>query len=332
MLMTLWQNGPIKYHRWLDFNLLPPPGKSSTASRGSASLNEATRRLQDDWWLIKCRHSDKKQEVTRGSTAKRLQFQGLFQMTCDILVLTKKKTVCTNCRHFSADKCRVDATRGSFYMHPLDSIISLHLICYSITEVWNLITEGDADASYHPTGRSNYSAGRLSWSTIPEWDVCLIIAATEIVLSWKNGEKIKRKRKKGAKKNFGDVRISGNEAKLPSRGGGGEKAERSCHENTDGGKWPFDGRWKRSCIVCFRGRDRVKAKKENCATKKANKFFWWRQETLALQNLAAKASREKKNMKDEAAANRWSWTQLVFLWCSAEGRSHDLWPVEKVMT
>lgn len=77
----------------------------------------------------------------------------------------------------AANKSRVEATGASFCTHPPDSITSLHLIRYSITEVWNLITAGDADGSYHPTGRSNYSAGWLSWSTIPEWDVCLIIAA-----------------------------------------------------------------------------------------------------------------------------------------------------------
>lgn len=148
MLITLWQNGPIKYHRWLDFNLVPPPGKLSTASGGSASLNEATRCLQNDWWLIKCRRSDKKWGVTPQPIG--CSSRDYFKRR-DILVLTEKKmSECTNCRHFTADKNRVEATGASLYTHPLDSITSLHLIGYSITEVQNLITEGDADTSYHP--------------------------------------------------------------------------------------------------------------------------------------------------------------------------------------
>lgn len=188
MLITLWWNGPIKYHRWFDINLVPPTGKlltaSERASEASASLNEATRCLHNDWWLIKCRRSDEKWRLS--PQRKRPQFQGYISNDMWHSSIDKKKMAgCTNCLHFAADKSRVEATGASFYTHPPDSITSLHLICYSITEVRNLITEGDADASYHPTGRSNYSAGRLSWSTIPEWDVCLIITESENVLSWK---------------------------------------------------------------------------------------------------------------------------------------------------
>lgn len=84
----------------------------------------------------------------------------------------------TNCRHITANNSRVAAACASFYTHPPDSITPLHLICDSITEEQNLIMAGDADGSYHPTGRSNYLAGLLSWSAIPEWVVCLIIAAS----------------------------------------------------------------------------------------------------------------------------------------------------------
>lgn len=50
-----------------------------------------------------------------------------------------------------------------------------------------------------PTGRSNYLARRLSWSAIPEWDVCLIIAASQNVLGWNNRKQTKRERERGKK-------------------------------------------------------------------------------------------------------------------------------------
>lgn len=154
MLITLWQNGPIKYHRWLDSNLTQSQGKLRTASEGSVSLNEATRCLQNDWWLIKRRGADRNWRMTpqlqRWAGVPRNISKEM--MTFRYWPNTGKTDGSgrTNCRHFTANDSRVAADCASFYTHPPDSITPLHLICDSIREEQDLIMAGDADGSYHP--------------------------------------------------------------------------------------------------------------------------------------------------------------------------------------